>query len=156
MTIKLLFLNLITFFFSFLKTSSNVISFTRAFETSDLIEVTGGAPKGSLSYTKTEKSTFINRVLYKSRGMLKSRIELGRNQTSEPSSNTSNPNLDFGKEFEANGTYVLEKVYCKQKSKRSLAFANLESSNIKKGFLKATIDLGLYMHNQNFYPVFIF
>ena len=129
--------------YSFLKTSSNVISFTRAFKTSDLVELTGGAPTDSLNYTKVEKSTFINQILYSSRGMLESKIEFGHDRNSETSSSTFNPKLDFGKEFEANGTYVLEKIYCKQRSKRSLAFADLTSSNIQKGSLKAIIDLGM-------------
>ena len=75
--------------------------------------------------------------------MLESRIEFGHDQNSEPSSNTFNPKFDFGKEFEANGTYVLERIHCKQRSKRSLLFADLASSNIQKGSLKAIIDLGM-------------
>ena len=79
--------------------------------------------------------------------MLKSRIQFGHEQNSESSSDTFNPTFDFGKEFEANGTYVLERVYCRQKSKRSLVFDDLASSNVQKGSLKATINLGSNIAN---------
>ena len=127
---------------SFAKTSNNVVSFTRTFETSDLIEVAGGAPKDSLNYTKTEKSTFINGILYRSHGTVRIRVDFGHDQNSEPASDTFNPNINFSEEFQANGTYTLEKVYCKQKQKRSLTFVDLASSAVQKGSLKATIDLG--------------
>ena len=81
--------------------------------------------------------------MYSSRGMLESRIEFGHDQNSEPSSATFNPKFDLGKEFEANGTYMLERVYCKQRSKRSLVFADLAAPNIQKGSIKAIIDLGM-------------
>ena len=127
----------------FSKTSSNVISFTRTINTSDLIDVTGGASKDLLNYTKTEKSTFINKILYISHGMLKARVELGHHYNSTSSGDTNNTNFEFGKEFEANGTYELERVYCKRKSKRSLVFVNLDASNIQKGSLTGIIDIGM-------------
>ena len=74
--------------------------------------------------------------------MLRARVEFGHDQNSEPASDTFNPNFDFGDEFEANGTYVLKRVYCKRRNKRSLIFADLASSNIQKRSLKAIIDLG--------------
>lgn len=77
--------------------------------------------------------------MYKSHGMLKARLEFGDNKSSI---DTFNPKFDFGKAFEANGTYVLERVYCKQRSKRSLVFADLTSYNIQKRSLTAIIDLG--------------
>ena len=40
--------------------------------------------------------------------------------------------------------YLLEKVYCKQRSKRSLAFIYLTSPSIRKRSLKATVHLGTY------------
>ena len=90
--------------------------------------------------------------MYKSRGTLKSRIEFGREQNYKPSSNKFNPQFDFGKEFEANGTYVLERVYCKQRNKRSLIFTDLASShNIQKGSIKAVINLGTYKKDLSFY-----
>ena len=42
---------------------------------------------------------------------------------------------------------LLERVYCKQKSKQSLVFADLASSNVQKGSLKATINLGSNIAN---------
>jgi len=74
--------------------------------------------------------------------MLRARIEFGKEINSKPASDTFNPDFDFSDEFEANGTYILERVYCKQRSKRSLVFADLTSSDIRKGSLKATVDLG--------------
>ena len=124
-----------------MKTSGNVTSFTRTINSSDLIEVTGGASKDFLNYAKTEKSTFINKILYRSHGMLKAGVELGHHHNL--SSDANNTNFDFGKEFEANGTYELERVYCKHRSKRSLVFVNLDASNIQKGSLTGNIDLGM-------------
>ena len=117
-----------------------MISFTRIIKTNDLIEVTGGAPKDSLNYAKTEKSTFINKILYRSQGKLRTKVDFGHEQNSEPGSDTFNPNFDFGDEFQANGSYILERVYCKQRNKRSLVFVDLASTNVQKGSLKATID----------------
>ena len=129
---------------SFAKTSSNVVSFTRTFKTDDLIEVTGSAPKDSLSYAKTEKSTFINKILYRSRGTLRTRVGFRHDQNSEPTSDTFNPNFDLSDEFQANGSYTLERAYCKQRNKRSLIFVDLAAPAVQKGSLKATIDLGTY------------
>ena len=126
---------------SYAKTSSKVVSFTRSFEESDLIEIAGGASKDSLVYAKTEKSTFINRILYRSRGMLRVKVDFGDDQNPEPASDTFNPNFDFSDEFQANGTYILERVYCKQRSRRSLVFVDLASPNVQKGLLAATINL---------------
>ena len=76
--------------------------------------------------------------------MVKARVELGHHHhNSTSSSDTNNTNFDFGKEFEANGTYELERVYCKRKNKRSLVFVNLDSPNIRKGSLTGIIDLGM-------------
>ena len=74
--------------------------------------------------------------------MLKSSVEMGHDKNSASSSDTK---FKFGKEFEANGTYVLERAYCKQKNKRSLLFADLASPNIQKGSVKAIINLGTYV-----------
>jgi len=74
--------------------------------------------------------------------MLRARIEFGHDQNSETASDTFNPDFDFSDEFETNGTYVLERVYCKQRSKRSLMFVDLTSPNIQKGSLKASVNLG--------------
>ena len=132
--------NFVKFWDSFAKTSNNVISFTRTIKTGDLIEVAGGAPKDSLNYAKTEKSTFINKVLYRSQGRLRTQVDFGHEQDSEPASDTFNPDFDFSDEFQANGSYILERVSCKHRNKRSIHFVDLASSNVQKGSLKATID----------------
>ena len=133
---------------SFAKTSSNVLSFTRTFKTSDLIEVAGGVPKDSLNYAKTEKSTFINRILYRSRGIVRVSVNFGHDQYSEPASDAFNPNFNFGDEFQANGTYTLERVYCQQRRRRRLIFVDLASPDIQKGSLKATADIGTYINDN--------
>ena len=106
------------------------------------MEVSGGTPKDSLIYAKTEKSIFINNILYRSSGTLKTRVDFGADQNSEAASDTFSPNFDFSDEFQANGSYILEKIYCKQRAKRNLIFVDLASSNVQKGSLEATIDSG--------------
>lgn len=98
--------------------------------------------KDSLGYAKIEKSTFIDKILHKSHGTLRIKAGFGHDQNSEAASDTYNPNFDFGDEFQVNGTYVLEKAYCKQRSKRNLVFTDLADSNIQKGSLTAVINLG--------------
>ena len=116
-----------------------MVSFTRHFKEDDLLEVTGGmSTQDLLVYTKTEQSTFINKVLYKSRGTLRTKVFFKNDQHSE----TFNPEFGFSDAFQVNGTYMLEKIYCKQRSKRNFVFANLASSKFQKGSLKATINSG--------------
>lgn len=83
--------------------------------------------------------------MYRSWGVLKTRVDFGSQNNSEPASNTFNPDLDFGDEFQANGTYLLEKAYCTQKNKRSLVFVDIASSNVQRGSLKATVDSGVHI-----------
>ena len=78
--------------------------------------------------------------------MLRVKVDFGN---PEPASDTFNPNLDFSDEFQANGTYVLERVYCKQRNKRSLVFGDLASPNVQKGFLAAYIDLSKQLINAH-------
>jgi len=117
--------------------------FTRSIKSADLIDISGGAPRNSLDYIKLEKSTFIDKVLYKSSGVLKARVDFGHGKSAEPSSSkTFNPNIDFGEEFQANGTYEITKMYCSRRHKRSFSFADLSNPNVHKGNIKAVIDLG--------------
>ena len=95
----------------------------------------------SINYTKVEKTTFINNILFTSRGTLHARLEFGHNKNSTSPNDTFSSSFDFGKAFEVNGAYVLEKVYCNQRNRRSVIFTDLTSSNIRKGSLKAIIDL---------------
>ena len=120
------------------------------------IEVTGGLSKDLLDYIKIEKSTFINKILHKSQGTLRIKVVFGNDQNSEPASDTYNPHFDFGDEFQANGTYVLENAYCKQRTKRNLVFADLIDSNIQKGSLKAVIDLGTYINKYFLHPFIVY
>ena len=83
--------------------------------------------------------------MYRSWGVLRTRIDFGSQNNPEPASNAFNPNIDFGDEFQANGTYTLERAYCRKRNKRSLAFVDLASVNVQKGSLKATIDSGVYI-----------
>ena len=83
--------------------------------------------------------------------MLRVKVDFGDNQNPEPASDTFNPNFDFSDEFQANGTYILERVYCKQRNKRSLVFRDLTSPNVQKGFLSATINLSKQSINTHNY-----
>ena len=126
----------------YLKTSNRVISFTRKIKTKDLIDVSGDVPKNSLDYSKQEKFTFINKVLYSSCGMLRARVDYGNKSSESPASDAFNPNFHFDKEFEVNGTYILTRRYCRQRQRRSFIFTDLTSYNIQKGTLKANINVG--------------
>ena len=107
----------------------------------DLIDISGNVPDNSLHYTKQEKSTFVNKVLYSSRGVLRARVDYGKKKSSKPpASDTFNPNFHFDKEFEVNGTYTLGRKYCKQRQRRSFVFADL--TNVQKGSLKAITNEG--------------
>ena len=131
----------------YLKTSGKVVSFTRTIKAEDLIDSSGDVPDNSLDYTKHEKSTFINKILYRSSGLLTVRVDYGQDKdsTSEPpASDTFNPNFHFDKEIEVNGTYELKRKYCKQRQRRSFIFTDLTSNNIYKGTLKAVMDMGMY------------
>ena len=134
-------------FYSFNKTSrKDVIIFSREVLTDDLIEMANGADKDSLVYTKYEESVFINKILERSRGTLKLKLEFGGNQNEsdlpDNDENTIDKINDFGKEFSSNGSYLIEKVYCKQRAKRNMIFTDLKSSSIEKATLLATLDLG--------------
>ena len=120
-----------------------MVSFTRSITSKDLIEISGSVPDNSVDYTKQEKSTFINKILYSSRGMLKARIDYGQKQDSEsPDSDTFNSRFHFDKEIETNGTYMLTRKYCKQRKRRNFIFADLGSSDIQKDTLKALMNMG--------------
>ena len=122
-----------------------MISFTRSIKSKDLLDISGGAPKDSLDYMKQETSTFVNKVLYSSRGTLRVKVDFGHNVSSDhepPASDTFNPNFHFDKEFEANGTYVLTRRYCKQRQRRSFIFVDLKSDDIQKGTVKAIMNMG--------------
>ena len=128
------------------KTSNRVVSFTRSINANDLIDISGNVPDNSLDYTRQEKSTFVNNVLYSSRGVLRVRVDYGQDKSSEPpASDTFNPNFHFDKEIEVNGTYVLTRRYCKQRQRRSFIFADLTSHDIHKGTLKAIMDVGTHV-----------
>ena len=131
------------------KTSSKVVSFTRSITAKDLIDVSGNVPNNSLDYTKQEESTFVNKVLYSSHGVLKARVDYSKKTSSEPpASDTFNPNFHFDKEFDVNGTYTLRRKYCKQRQRRSFIFADLTSYKVQKGTLKAIMNEGKYRCDQ--------
>ena len=120
-----------------------MVSFTRSITTKDLKEISGDVPCNSLDYTKQEKSTFVNKVLYSSRGFLTARVDYGKKKNSESqASDTLNSNFHFDKEIETNGTYVLERKYCTQRKRRSFIFADLTSFDIQKDTLKAVMTMG--------------
>jgi len=122
--------------------SRGVIVFSRDVKTRDIIKMAGGAPDDSLVYVKHEKSVFVNKILKKSRGKMRIKFDLGDLQDkSDDLPNNVDKNFDFGKEFESNGSYLIQKAYCKQRSKRNVVFSDLKAPTVKKGTLLATIDL---------------
>ena len=134
------------FLFSFNRTQSNVVMFSRDVLANDLIEMANGGDKDSLVYTKHEESIFVAKILQRSRGILKLKLNFDGNQNGSDLPNnaegTIDKDIDFSKEFETNGSYLIQRVYCKQRTKRSMIFADLKSPNVKKSTLLATIDLG--------------
>lgn len=107
----------------------------------------GEAERDSIAYIKHEESVFSNNILQKSRGKLKIRIDFSDNENEFDVPNNDdgtahvNKRLDFGKELESNGSYLIQKVYCKLKTRRDITFPDLQDSNIEKSTLLATIDL---------------
>ena len=92
--------------------------FSRDIMTNDLIQMANGADKDSLAYTKHEESVFINKILLRSRGELKLKLDFGTSQNNESDlpvndENIIDKNTDFAKEFEANGS---QKTHCKQRT----------------------------------------
>ena len=118
------------------------MSFTRSIKAKDLIHVSGNVPDNSLDYVKLEKSTFVNKVLYSSRGRLQARVDYGQNKSSGHEPPASDTTFHFDKEFEANGTYLVVRKYCKQRQRRSFIFADVTSYNVQKGTLKAIMNGG--------------
>jgi len=119
-----------------------VIVFSRDVKTRDIIQMAGGAPDDSLGYVKHEESVFVNKILQKSRGKMRIKLDLGDLQDkSDDLPNDVDKKFDFGKEFESNGSYLIQKAYCKQRSKRNVVFFDLKAPTVKKGTLLATIDL---------------
>lgn len=122
-----------------------MVSFTRTIKANDLIDINGNVPDNSLDYAKQEKSTFVNKVLYSSHGMLRARVDYGKKRKPErPASDGYDPNFHFDKEFEVNGTYVLTRRYCKQRQRRNFIFSDLTSHIVAKGTLKAAMNTGEY------------
>ena len=87
--------------------------FSRDIMTSDLIQMANGAAKDSLAYAKHEESVFINKILLRSRGELKLKLDFGGSQNEsdllDNDENIIDKNTDFAKEFEANGSYLMQK-----------------------------------------------
>ena len=95
---------------------------------------------------KQEKSTFVNKVLYSSRGFLTARVDYGKKKDSElpPASDTFDSNFHFDKEIETNGTYTLTRKYCKQRQRRNFIFADLTSFDIQRDTLKSMMNMGRF------------
>ena len=118
--------------------------FSRDVRTNDLIQMAGEAERDSIAYIQHEESVFSNKILQKSRGILKIKLDFSDHQNEFDDDDTTanvNKNLDFGKELESNGSYLIQKVYCKQRAKRDITFPDLQESNVEKSTLLATIDL---------------
>jgi len=129
--------------------SGGVTVLTRTVTTSDLIQMASEVPDDSMIYTKKEESVFLDRILQKSRGIVRVEVDLGHQSASQENdkphseSDTFNPNFGFDKEFASNGTYLIEKMHCKKRAKRSVSFSNLDAPHVRKErHLLATIDKG--------------
>ena len=126
--------------FSFDRTSGGVIEFSRDIGSKDLIQMAGGEPGESSGYIKHEDSVFVDKILQKSEGQMKIKLDFGDLQDDESPNDDADKSFDFGKEFESNGTYLIQKAYCKQRSRRSAIFPDLNTPSINKATLLATID----------------
>ena len=131
---------------SFSKKSNDSTVFTREVRTDDLIQMASEIPDDSIIYSKHEESVFIWGILERSRGMLRMRVDLGHKSEEEQDMphdedmDTVDHTIDLGKEFEANGTYLIEKAYCKLRTSRNAVFNDLKALYVKKGSLLAIID----------------
>lgn len=128
---------------SFNETSNDVIMFTRKVMTEDLIKMASALPSNSIYFNKHEESIFDYKVLRLSRGELRVKVDFGETDTPAPnitSDTLYNSMIDFGKQFQSNGTYSIKKAYCKQRMRRSITFADLAASSVKRGDILATID----------------
>ena len=123
------------------------MKFTRKVGTGDLIKMASQVPQNSLVYDKVEESTFTGSILQESHGAMKIKIDFG-SATNENDNNyyedsgTYDNTIDFGNQFQSNGTYTTEKVSCQKRSKRDVVFADLTASDIERGSLLAVIDIG--------------
>lgn len=118
--------------------------FSRDVRTNDIIQMTGEAERDSIAYVMHEESVFSNKILQRSRGILKIKLDFSDHQNEFDNDDTTahvNKNLDFGKELESNGSYLIQKAYCKQRARRDITFPDLQESNVEKSTLLATIDL---------------
>lgn len=115
----------------------------------DLIQMANEADKDSIAYVKHEESVFVNKILQRSRGTLKLKLDFGGDQdtidVSSDEENIINKNIDFGKDFGANGSYLIQKAYCKQRTKRTVIFADLQASDVVKATLLAAIDSSQFL-----------
>jgi len=82
-------------------------------------------PDDSIIYTKQEESVFLDKTLQKSRGIVRVKIDFDHHASKvddKQESDTYNPNFGFDEEFESNGTYLIEKMYCKKQGTPSLSY----------------------------------
>ena len=125
------------------------MKFTRKVGTGDLIKMAGQVPQNSLIYDKVEESTFAGSILQESHGAMKIKIDFGPADKSNEDDNgyydddgTYDNTIDFGNQFQSNGTYTIKKVFCQRRRKRDVTFADLTASDIERGNLLAVIDIG--------------
>lgn len=124
------------------KTSKGVTKFSRDVEAHDLIQMPYDETSGnSLGYSKHEESVFVKKRLHKSRGKMSIKLDFGDLEDDDDSNNDIDKDFDFGKEFQSNGSYLIQKAYCKRRTRRNVIFSDLEASSVNKATLLATIDL---------------
>ena len=114
--------------------------FSRDIEAKDLILMAGGASGDSSGYVKHEESIFVDKILQKSEGKMKIKLDFGDLHNDDPPNGDVDKSFDFAKEFESNGTYLMQKVSCKRRARRSAIFPHLNTPSITKATLLATVD----------------
>ena len=131
------------FLFSFDRTSGGVTIFSRDVGSNDLIQMAGGSPGDPLRYIKHEESVFVDKILKKSRGKMEIKLDFGdlQGESDDSPDDDVDRKFDFGKEFESNGSYLIQQTYCRRRTKRSATFPDLKASSVKKDALLAVIDL---------------
>ena len=128
------------FYFSFDKASKGTVVFSRNIEAKDLIQMADGTSGDSSGYVKHEHSVFIDKILQKSEGIMKIKLDFGDLHDDDSPNGDVDKSFDFAKEFESNGTYQIHKVSCKHRARRSAIFPHLNTPSITKATLLATVD----------------
>ena len=87
--------------------------FSRDIGAKDLIQMASEDSADSSGYTKHEESVFVDKILQRSEGVMKIKLDFGDLPDDDSPSDEVDRSFDFAQEFESNGTYLIQKVSCK-------------------------------------------